>query len=74
LGPIKNFVGCQILIDRERDTIWINQPKLIQHLEMNFRTLVTTDRVFKTPAAPRSVVMRRIKDVDPTISPDRQFK
>jgi Reverse transcriptase (RNA-dependent DNA polymerase) len=57
LGPIKNFVGCQILINRESDTIWINQPKLIQSLEMNFRTLVTTDRVFKTPAAPRSVVM-----------------
>jgi Reverse transcriptase (RNA-dependent DNA polymerase) len=74
MGPIKNFVGCQILINRERDTIWINQPKFIQNLELNFRTLVTTDRVFKTPAAPRSVVMRPIKDVDPTISPDRQFK
>jgi hypothetical protein len=48
--------------------------KLIQNLEMNFRTLVTTDRVFKTPAAPRSVVVRPIKDVDPTISQDRQFK
>jgi hypothetical protein len=24
LGPIKYFVGCQILINRERDTIWIN--------------------------------------------------
>jgi hypothetical protein len=75
IGPIRNFVGCQILINRERDTIWINQPKLIHNLEMNFRTLVTTDRVFKTPAgAPRSVVMRPIKDVDPTIGPDRQFR
>jgi Reverse transcriptase (RNA-dependent DNA polymerase) len=46
LETIKIFVGCQILINRERDTIWINQPKLIQNLEMNFRTLVTTDRVF----------------------------
>jgi Reverse transcriptase (RNA-dependent DNA polymerase) len=63
LGPIKNFVGCQILINRERDTIWINQPKLIQNLEMNFRTLVTTDRVLKTPAAPRSVFMQPVKDV-----------
>jgi hypothetical protein len=33
---------------------------------LNFRTLVTTDRVFKTPAAPKSVVMRPVKDVDPT--------
>jgi Reverse transcriptase (RNA-dependent DNA polymerase) len=56
LGPIKHFVDCQILINRERDTIWINQLKLIQNLEMNFRKSVTTDRVLKTPAAPRSVV------------------
>jgi hypothetical protein len=41
---------------------------------MKFRTLVTTDRVFKTPASPRSIVMRPVKDVDPTIGPDRQFK
>jgi hypothetical protein len=32
LGLTKNFVGCQILINRERDTIWINQPKLNQNL------------------------------------------
>jgi hypothetical protein len=74
LGPIKNVVGCKILINRARDTIWINQPKLFQNLELNFRTLVTTDRVFKTPAAPRLIVMRPVKDVDPTIHPDRQFK
>jgi hypothetical protein len=24
LGPIKNSVGCQILINRARDTIWIS--------------------------------------------------
>jgi Reverse transcriptase (RNA-dependent DNA polymerase) len=48
LGPIKIFVGCKIVINRERDTIWINQPNLIQNFEMNFRTLVTTDRVFNT--------------------------
>jgi hypothetical protein len=74
LGPIKSFVGCQILINRARDTICINQPKLIQNLELNFRTLITTDRVFKTLEAPRSVFIRPVKDVDPTIHPDRQFK
>jgi hypothetical protein len=41
---------------------------------IEFRILVTTDRIFQTPAAPRSVVMRPVKDVDPTIHPDRQFK
>jgi Reverse transcriptase (RNA-dependent DNA polymerase) len=74
LGPMKKFVGCQIHINRARDTIWINQPKLIQNLELSFRKLIVTDRNIRTPAAPRSVVMRPVKDEDPTIHPDEQFK
>jgi hypothetical protein len=74
LGPMKHFVGCRLHINRSRDTIWINQPKLIQNLELNFGKLIFTDRNFRTPAAPRSVVMRPVKDVDPTIHPDQPFK
>ena len=74
LGPMKNFVGCQIHLNRARDTIWINQPKLIKNLELNFGKLIVTDRNFKTPAAPRSVVMRPVKDQDPTLHLDQQHK
>ena len=74
LGPMKNFVGCQIHLNKTRDTIWINQPKLIKNLELNFGKLIITERVFKTPAAPRSVVMRPNKDEDPIINSDQQFK
>ena len=74
LGPMKNFVGCQIHINKARDTIWINQPKLITNLELHFGKLITTERNFKTPAATRSVVMRPVKDEDPTIDPDQQSK
>jgi hypothetical protein len=71
---MKNIVGGQTHINRARDTIWINQPKLIQNLELNFRKLSFTDRNLNTPAAPRSVVMRPAKDVDPTLHPNQQFK
>ena len=74
LGPMKNFVGCQIHLNKARDTIWINQPKLIKNLELNFGKLIITERLFKTPAAPRSVVMRPNKEEDPIITPDEQFK
>jgi hypothetical protein len=47
LGPMKNFVGCQIHLNRARDTIWINQPKLIANLELNFGKLIVTERNFK---------------------------
>ena len=71
LGPMKNFVGCQITINRKRDTLWIRQPKLIKNLREHFSKLIVTDRNFKTPAAPRSVVMRPQPD-DPTLYLEQQ--
>jgi hypothetical protein len=32
LGPINKFVGCKIIENKEKDTIWICQPKLIKNL------------------------------------------
>jgi hypothetical protein len=67
LGPMENFVGCRLIENKEKDTIWIHQPKLIKHLEESFTSLITSDRVFKTPAAPKTVIMRP-QEGDPKIS------
>ena len=67
LGEMKHFVGCHIIENKNRDTIWINQPKLIKNLEENFRSFITSEKVYKTPASPRFIVIRPIKD-DPVIS------
>jgi hypothetical protein len=58
LGPMKHFVGCHLLENKDRDTMWIHQPKLIKHLEESFKSLINSDRVYKTPAAPKTVIMR----------------
>jgi hypothetical protein len=33
LVTMKHFVGCHIIENKEKDTIYIHQPKLIKHLE-----------------------------------------
>jgi len=67
LGQIKDFVGCRIHEDKDHSTIWIHQPKLLHHLETTWRKDIKTEKVYKTPAAPRAVVMRPEKG-DPLIS------
>jgi hypothetical protein len=73
LGEMKHFVGCHIIENKSRDTIWINQPKLIKNLEENFRSLITSEKVYKTPASPRFIVIRPMKD-DPVLTLERQQK
>jgi hypothetical protein len=62
LGKMEHFVGCHIIENSRHDTIWINQPKLIKNLEESFGKLIQTERIYKTPAAPKSVVMRPAKE------------
>jgi hypothetical protein len=40
LGEIEIFVGCRILNNKERGTVYIHQPKLIKHLKEEFGALV----------------------------------
>jgi hypothetical protein len=67
LGPMKDFVGCQIIENRKKDNIWIHQPKLINNLKKEFLKLLP-NRKFSTPASPKFIIMRP-KEVDPTIDP-----
>ena len=67
LGEMKKFIGCHLMENKAKDTIWIHQPKLLKHLEESFKPLMKTERVFKTPAAPNTIIMRPEKDA-PLIS------
>ena len=71
LGKLENFIGCKIVENASRDTIWIHQPKLFKHLEQTFGDLIKNVRDFKTPAAPKTTIIRP-KPGDPLISPEKQ--
>ena len=58
LGPMEYFVGCRLVENQEKDTLWIHQPKLIKNLKLNFGQLVESVKFYKTPAMPRTVILR----------------
>jgi hypothetical protein len=53
LRPVNTFIGCKINENKEKDIIWIHQPKLIKNLEEQFEPLVSGMKCYKTSAAPR---------------------
>ena len=67
LGPMKHFVGCHLIENQLKDTMWIHQPKLITHLEESFMDIIKHERSYKTPGAPKTVVLRPT-DTDTLIS------
>ena len=58
LGDMEYFVGCRLIRNKERDTLWIHQPKLIKNLKLHFGELVKSVKFYATPAIARSVVVR----------------
>jgi hypothetical protein len=73
LGKMETFVGCKIIKNETKDTIWIYQPKLINNLREQFGDAVQSVREYKTPAAPRSINVRPQKG-DTLISPSDQTR
>jgi hypothetical protein len=73
LGALEHSVGCHVIENVSRDTIWINQPKIIKHLKESYSDLIETTRIYKTPASPKTTIVRPKED-DPLISSEDQSK
>jgi hypothetical protein len=73
LGKMETFVGCLIIENEQRDTIWLHQPKLIKHLNEKFGELVANHKPVTTPEAPRTHISRPKKG-DTLISATDQSK
>ena len=52
LGKMETFLGFKIIEYKERDTIWIHQPKLINNLKKVFNKYIENIRQHSTPEAP----------------------
>jgi hypothetical protein len=46
LGEMETFVGCKILNNKERDKVYIHQPKRIKHLKEEFGASVESLKGF----------------------------
>lgn len=63
LGKLEHFVGCHIKQDqKDKKKFFIHQPKLIKHLEKSFKHIMGKFRVFKTPAGPKTTIIRPEKE------------
>jgi hypothetical protein len=71
LGKLEHFVGCHVIESEQKDMIRIHQPKLIKNMKLHFGKLITTQRMFATPASPRTLVIRPEKG-DVLISKENQ--
>jgi Reverse transcriptase (RNA-dependent DNA polymerase) len=62
LGKLEYFVGCRIIENFDGKKLWIHQPKLIKHLEADFKKYITSPREFVTPASPGTTSVRPKED------------
>jgi hypothetical protein len=73
LGKMISFVGCDIIENTAKNTIFIHQPKLLNNLKEQFGALVESLKDFETPAPPQTIIKRPDKG-DTLLSPDQQTK
>ena len=72
LGPLKNYVGSNLIEDKANQQMWITQPKLIKNMEEVFGDQLTGG-VVHVPAAPKTGVVRP-KEGETVIDPEEQSK
>jgi hypothetical protein len=71
LVKLESFIGCKLIENTEKDTIWIHQPKFFNHLEQLFGKLIGDVREYTTPAAPKTTIVQP-QPGEPLISKERQ--
>jgi hypothetical protein len=73
LGKMESFVGCKIIENKAKNTIYIHQQKLLNNLKEQFGSLIESIKDFETPAPPRTIIKRPDKG-DTLFSPEQQTK
>ena len=73
LGPVQDYVGCHLVLNPKKDTMWILQPKLILELKKKFGAMVEGGREAVLPAAPKFVAMRPTEG-EPTIDDQLEYR
>jgi hypothetical protein len=58
LGHLKHFIGCHIIENDQKDTIWIHQPNLPRDLRSKFGEIIEKGKPAATPGAPKTKIMR----------------
>ena len=49
---VKDYLGCEILINKQKRKAWIGQPTMIKKLQQTFGQHITRQHVCRTPGTP----------------------
>ena len=71
LGPIKEYIGCEVIRNPNEKKLWLWQPDLIKKINKKFGEKVANCQRYKTPASPGEIIMRP-QDGDALLSKEEQ--
>jgi hypothetical protein len=59
LWKLEHFIGCHMIEDiKNKNKMYIHQPKLLKHLHEEFKHLIGKPKQYKTPAGPKTCIIR----------------
>jgi hypothetical protein len=53
----KDYLGCEILFDKEQTKAWLGQPFIVKKMLNHFKYLINTRQVYCTPGTPGFTVV-----------------
>jgi Reverse transcriptase (RNA-dependent DNA polymerase) len=67
----KEYLGCEILFDKEQTKAWLGQPFIVKKMFNRFKDLINTRHIYRTPGTPGFTVVRPVTPEE-QISPEDQ--
>ena len=55
-GGLNDFLGCDIIMDKQKEKCWLLQPHLIKSLKTKYKDIIWTSRIPQTPGTPGLVL------------------
>lgn len=59
-GSLKDYLSCEITLDRKNKVGWIHQPHLVDKLESKFGHMVKSLQNYRTPGTPGQHILRNL--------------
>ena len=67
----KDYLSCEVLLNKDKTMAWLGQPHLMKRLETNYGALVKSNQQYRTPGTPNFGVVRT-KENETKISDEEQ--
>jgi hypothetical protein len=70
---VTDYLGCEILINKQRTKAWLGQPTMIKKIETTFGKLIKSSCVYKTPGTPSYNIIRPTNENEQIGEEDQQI-